>query len=291
MASPDTDPRHSRLPSPSPWIPKAEAYHRHLESGRDPFQDEVNSPDLIRLFPKDEGLRALDIACGNGRFTEMMCTSRPSWSIEAFDIADKLIEHARERGLTSVNFQVHDALETFPFPEESFDVAVCKMLFPSLPDIRPVVREAWRILKPEGTFIVSTFDWRYQLKYLASRSQTTFDSMYYFVYRNMLATLYTLYGRENALSMIGNLAEEYLESFKDCKDAVWASVAGSEVIVPTFIHDRDKLAQVFAEENFALVEISPVYVDQQFAARHESYLDRVGQQVHYNIKFKKAPLE
>src|SRR4051794_14513496 len=70
------------------------------------------------------GMKVLDVACGTGNTA--LPESRAGADVTGVDIADNLIEQARERAASeglSVKFQVGDA-EDLQFPDGSFDAVV-----------------------------------------------------------------------------------------------------------------------------------------------------------------------
>jgi ubiquinone/menaquinone biosynthesis C-methylase UbiE len=143
--------------------------------GSDPILDEYANRLAFRAGEKyvfstflHRGKSLLDAGCGTGRASFLLAP----WfePIEAFDIAPKAIERAREENErlgTSVRFRVADAT-ALPFDDASFDNIV--FAYNGIEGIasealreRALV-ELWRVLRPGGRFVFSTkssFNWKY----------------------------------------------------------------------------------------------------------------------------------
>ena len=101
----------------------------------------------------------LELACGTGRVTRHLRKRLPlSARLIATDLSPDMLEVARERLQDpSIDFRMADAMD-LPFPANSFDVVVCQFGLMFLPDKQKGVNEAYRVLKPGGTFIFNTWD-------------------------------------------------------------------------------------------------------------------------------------
>ncbi len=92
-----------------------------------------------------------------------------------------MAELARQRGL-DVREGVAEAL---PFDDESFDFAIMVTVVCFLDDVNGAFREAWRILKPGGAFVVGFIDRESKLGriYEQKREQSVFyrDATFYSV--------------------------------------------------------------------------------------------------------------
>jgi len=108
----------------------------------------------------ENGERILDLGCGNGRLVELFKDKQVEYV--GVDGSEKLIEIAKKK-YPGRNFQVADALN-LPFPNNYFDKIFCIAVLPHIPSQRfrlQVAKEARRVLKPGGIFIVSVWDlWR-----------------------------------------------------------------------------------------------------------------------------------
>jgi SAM-dependent methyltransferase len=60
---------------------------------------------------------------------------------------------AAARGITNVEFVLGDA-EAMPFPDATFDVVTCRIAPHHFPDVARFCREAHRVLKPGGRFLM-----------------------------------------------------------------------------------------------------------------------------------------
>jgi SAM-dependent methyltransferase len=92
------------------------------------------------------GMRALEIGCGTGNFTEAFAASGAD--ILALDISEDLLERGRERNLPG---SVHFVCQPFETLDEAggFDAVIGSSVLHHL-DIRPALAGIFRLLKPGG---------------------------------------------------------------------------------------------------------------------------------------------
>ena len=132
------------------WDGNAESWTRLSRIGCDTFRDYVNTPAFISMLPSVEGLKGLDIGCGEGHNTRLVAGLGAEMS--AIDISSVFIKHAEmaeNDEPLGIEYQVASAVE-LPFGEEVFDFAMATMSFMDIPETDKVVQEAWRVLKPGG---------------------------------------------------------------------------------------------------------------------------------------------
>ena len=100
------------------------------------------------LYP---GARCLDVGCGDGRAGTVVTGCGGAYV--GVDISARAVAAARDRGLDARLVTGSDRL---PFPDHSFDVALCLEVIEHvfLPD--RTLREILRVLNPGGAFIVTT---------------------------------------------------------------------------------------------------------------------------------------
>ena len=119
-------------------------------------------PENIVAFLEEfarRGDRVLDIGCGNGRLFPVFESKKTNYC--GVDISSALIEIAGRKH-PSANFAVADAL-SLPFAAGAFDLAVSWAVLHHIPSDgyrHDFFREAFRVLKPEGKFIVAVWDLR-----------------------------------------------------------------------------------------------------------------------------------
>jgi 2-polyprenyl-3-methyl-5-hydroxy-6-metoxy-1,4-benzoquinol methylase len=92
------------------------------------------------------GVRALEIGCGTGNFTEAFAASGAD--ILALDISEDLLARARERHLPGNVRFVCQPFETLD-EDGQFDAVIGSSVLHHL-DIRPALAEIFRLLKPGG---------------------------------------------------------------------------------------------------------------------------------------------
>lgn len=113
---------------------------------------------LDYLKPSD---KALEFGCGTG--TTALRLAPSVGSLIASDISGEMIAIAREKQAAAVKEHaasaltfVQSALETLPYPGESFDVVMGFSAVHLVPDLGDGLAQVHRLLKPGGLFISKT---------------------------------------------------------------------------------------------------------------------------------------
>ncbi len=104
-----------------------------------------------------QGLRWLDVGCGNGAFTELLVSRGAPARIHGIDPAPAQLAFARTRpALASVEFDEGNAM-ALPYPDQAFDAAVMPLVIFFVPDPLRGVQEMARVVAPGG--LVSAYAW------------------------------------------------------------------------------------------------------------------------------------
>ncbi len=110
--------------------------------------------DALRDRPRP---RVLDVACGTGRFLLQLSSALPDAKLYGLDLSPYYIKRAGAvlADAADVSLVVENA-ESMPFADGFFDAVSSVFLFHELPSRvrRTVMREAWRVLRPGGRFVV-----------------------------------------------------------------------------------------------------------------------------------------
>jgi ubiquinone/menaquinone biosynthesis C-methylase UbiE len=137
------------------WDGNAEVWTKLSRLGYNVSRDEITMPAFLALLPQVSGLTGLDIGCGEGHSTRLL--AQRGARMTAVDISPTFIRLAREnegREPLGIDYQQASAL-TLPFLNQQFDFAVAFMSFMDMPQPDRALREAFRVLKPGGFFLLA----------------------------------------------------------------------------------------------------------------------------------------
>jgi ubiquinone/menaquinone biosynthesis C-methylase UbiE len=131
----------------------------HYEKYSGPVFFEPYAIDVANRIDASAVKVALEIACGTGRVTRhLRKVLSPTSKLIATDISPDMLQVAKDQltGL-AIDWQLVDAQE-LPYEDNSIDLIVCCFGYMFVPDKIKAFKEAWRVLRPGGTLLFTTWD-------------------------------------------------------------------------------------------------------------------------------------
>lgn len=96
----------------------------------------------------------LDVGCGNGEILEAVKRSRPGITTAVgMDMASSVADKLAKRGLQGVAGDLNAA---WPFADATFDVVIAAEIIEHVFDTDLLVKEAFRVLAPGGSLVLTT---------------------------------------------------------------------------------------------------------------------------------------
>ncbi|MBR1454099.1 MAG: class I SAM-dependent methyltransferase [Lachnospiraceae bacterium] len=96
----------------------------------------------------------LDVGCGTGFLIDLLSNEHKNAEFYGLDLSDKMIEVANSKRIKNSTFMVGKSNE-LPYDDEYFDIVVCSQSFHHYPYQDEAVKEAYRVLKKDGIYILS----------------------------------------------------------------------------------------------------------------------------------------
>ncbi len=141
----------------------------HYDYGTKVFFGGLNDGDALHAkmagktsLPLDGKVeRVMDIGCSIGQFTCALKNRFPDAEVWGTDIGAPMVRYAHHRAAKQ-GIDVHfaqQACESLDFPDNHFDLVTAHLLFNEIPVpvIRQTIAEAFRVLRPGGTFVIWDF--------------------------------------------------------------------------------------------------------------------------------------
>ena len=130
----------------------------------------VDEPLVREILAKLPSGRALDAACGTGRYTAILAAA--GHTVIGVDASPDMLVLAR-RKVPHATFIRGEARE-LPVPDASVDLVTCGLALPHLPALEPAFAEFARVLRPGGHLVTSDIHW--QSLYLGGIASVVNDS-------------------------------------------------------------------------------------------------------------------
>ncbi len=131
----------------------AEEYAKHVRDPADSiFHSLYEKPAMYKLLPCLEAKSIISLGCGSGEDCNYL-KQQGAKHVYGIDTSDKLIEIAQKSYL-ECDFQVMD-MENLDFADNSFDFAYSSLAIHYIEDWHKVLKEVYRVLKPQSYFLFS----------------------------------------------------------------------------------------------------------------------------------------
>jgi 2-polyprenyl-6-hydroxyphenyl methylase / 3-demethylubiquinone-9 3-methyltransferase len=113
-----------------------------------------------------QGLKALDVGCGGGFSCEFM--ARRGTLVSGIDQSLKCIQAAKAHAdISGFKIDYQQAIaEEIPYRDGTFDVVVCVDVLEHVENVKQVLSEIYRILKPNGLFFFDTINRNFKSKFV-----------------------------------------------------------------------------------------------------------------------------
>lgn len=134
--------------------------HRHADGPWLKMRDAVVDFTKATASLSTGNIRILDIATGPGEPAATIAAALPHASILATDVSEAMVTAAKVaiKHLANVTTAVADVQDLSSYADGSFDVVTCCYGFMYPGDKACAVREAFRVLKPGGLLVATTWE-------------------------------------------------------------------------------------------------------------------------------------
>jgi malonyl-CoA O-methyltransferase len=108
---------------------------------------------LLALLGSLRGKRVLDLACGTGRWLQLLGEHAGGYGI-GIDSSLAMLRVAHDKHL-SPNVLAQGIAAHLPFSDSSFDLAICSFALGHIADLKSTAAELARVLRPGSTLFIS----------------------------------------------------------------------------------------------------------------------------------------
>jgi ubiquinone/menaquinone biosynthesis C-methylase UbiE len=105
---------------------------------------------MLQHWPTVAGLRALDLACGSGRYTRLLCEGEAA-EVVALDFCLPMLTQVPN------GVRVCASMMQLPFADQTFDVVISGLALGHASDLNSWMQEIARVLRSNGTLLYSDF--------------------------------------------------------------------------------------------------------------------------------------
>lgn len=125
----------------------------HIEASRFMSLNDDTRDIFVKHLPLKEGMKILDVGCGNGIFTTFVGECVNGCDVVGVDIDAQFISDASgrltDRLKNNYTYLQADGL-ALPFEDETFDLVISHTYLTSVPDVKGALKEKIRVVKKGG---------------------------------------------------------------------------------------------------------------------------------------------
>ncbi|MCC7369287.1 MAG: class I SAM-dependent methyltransferase [Chloroflexi bacterium] len=130
------------------------AGYQQLRESKLGLNEAIEQPAFRALLPPFDGLRVLDLGCGDGELARW-CRARGAVAVVGVDISERMLGLARERTADDGITYVRSGLEVVQFEPASFDLVTSSFALHYVRDYPAVMGSIAEWLRPGGTLVYS----------------------------------------------------------------------------------------------------------------------------------------
>lgn len=140
-------------PDPAQYDTFAAEYEQHAANA--PYNALYDRPATLELISDVDGLAVLDAACGPGHYLQALLDRGAN--VVGCDASPAMIDLAHKRVGDRAHLHVHSLDDPFTWADNAtFDIVVCALAYHYVTNRVGFLREVHRILRPDGSLIIST---------------------------------------------------------------------------------------------------------------------------------------
>ena len=134
------------------WDSIAPAWIEKMRGSGDPSRTGLLDDWMLDAVGDVCGLSVVDLGCGEGRFGRML--AQRGAHVTGVDICAEMIQAASAACVGGERYVVGDMENLAGIADAQFDLAVSYVTLVDVVNLPAALREAWRILRPGGRFVV-----------------------------------------------------------------------------------------------------------------------------------------
>ena len=136
----------------APYDEMGEQFERRAADG--PYNAHYDRPAVLAALGDVRGRQVLDAGCGPGLYAAALLEAGAH--VTGFDASPVMVELARRRVGSRARIDLARLGDRLPWPDGTFDAAVCALAIHYADDESAAFRELHRLVRPGGVVVVST---------------------------------------------------------------------------------------------------------------------------------------
>ncbi|MGE3911515.1 MAG: class I SAM-dependent methyltransferase [Chloroflexota bacterium] len=127
----------------------AATYERTVEDEMD-----IALLERVAAVPWTEAREVVDLGCGSGR-SGVWLKRKTTATVDGVDLTPEMLAMAQEKGV--YRRLIEADIAATGLPSKAYDLAVTSLVDEHLADLAPLYREAWRLVRPGGSYVLVGF--------------------------------------------------------------------------------------------------------------------------------------